>query len=87
MNSGYYDLDKPIAKVVKSEMVKFSINNIVVNPFKLATMSVMLVDELDTVIDGMFLILEGEEYELWNSDEYLVNWVRLQIDKKYNTNI
>lgn len=86
MNNQYYDLDKPIEKIVKSEMLKFSINNLVVSPFNSATMSVMLVDVNDNIVDGMYLILEGEEYSFWNSDEYLIEWVRIQIDKKYNTN-
>jgi hypothetical protein len=87
MNPGYYPLDKPIEKVVRSEMIKFSINNLIVSPFNQATMSVMLVDVENAVVDGMYLVLEGEEYMLWNSDQYLIDWVKLQIDKKYNTNI
>lgn len=83
MNSEYYDLDKPIEKVVRSEMIKFSINNLVVTPFNSATMSVMLVDLENAVVDGMYLVLEGEEYMLWNSDQYLVDWVKLQIHNKY----
>tara|TARA_R110002126_G_scaffold266094_2_gene409250 strand:+ start:1466 stop:1729 length:264 start_codon:yes stop_codon:yes gene_type:complete len=85
MNQGYYDLDKPIEKVVRSEMIKFSINNLVCEPFDRATMSVMLLDESNSVVDGMYLILEGEEYKLWVSDEYLISWVKLQINNKYNT--
>lgn len=83
MNSAYYDLDVPIEKVVKSEMIKFSINNLVVSPFNSATMSVMLLDIFDSAVDGMYLVLEGEEYMLWNSDQYLIEWVKLQIYKKY----
>lgn len=85
MNPEYYPLDKPIEKVVRSEMIKFTINNLVVSPFNSATMSVMLLDLENTVVDGMYLVLEGEEYMLWNSDEYLINWVKLQIHNKYNT--
>lgn len=87
MNTEYYPLDEPIEKVVRSEMIKFTINNLQVLPFNQATMSVMLLDVENAVVDGMYLILEGEEYMLWNSDEYLINWVKIQIHKKYNTNI
>lgn len=80
-----YPLDKPIEKVVRSEMIKFIINNLVVSPFNSATMSVMLLDVENAVVDGMYLVLEGEEYMLWNSDQYLIDWVKLQIHKKYNT--
>lgn len=83
MNNDYYPLDNPIEKVVRSEMVKFSIINLVVLPFNQATMSCMLVDQNDSVVDGMYLVLEGEEYILWNSDQYLIDWVKLQIEKKY----
>ena len=83
MNPGYYPLDAPIEKVVRSEMIKFSINNLIVTPFNQATMSVMLADMSDAVVDGMYLILEGEEYNAWNSDEYLIDWVKVQIHKKY----
>lgn len=85
MNTGYYPLDAPIEKVVRSEMIKFTINNIVVSPFKQATMSVNLVSVDNLLVDGMYLILEGEEYDAWISDEYLINWVKLQIHNKYNT--
>lgn len=84
MNTEYYPLDEPIEKIVRSEMIKFTINNLQVLPFNQATMSVMLLDVENAVVDGMYLILEGEEYMLWNSDEYLINWVKLQIHKKYN---
>jgi hypothetical protein len=84
MNPGYYPLDKPIEKVVISEMIKFSINNLVVSPFNQATMSVMLVNDKNETVDGMYLILEGEEYKLWVSDQYLIDWVKLQIHNKYN---
>lgn len=83
MNPGYYPLDAPIEKVVRSEMIKFSINNLIVTPFNQATMSVMLADMSDAVVDGMYLILEGEEYNAWNSDQYLIDWVKVQIHKKY----
>ncbi len=84
MNPQNYPLDEPIEKIVKSQMIKFSINNLVVSPFNQATMSVMLLDVENAVVDGMYLILEGEEYILWNSDEYLINWVKFQINNKYN---
>jgi hypothetical protein len=80
-----YPLDKPIEKVVRSEMVKFTINNLQVTPFNQATMSVMLLDIQNAVVDGMYLVLQGEEYMLWNSDQYLIDWVKLQIHNKYNT--
>jgi hypothetical protein len=83
MNNEYYNLDQPIEKIVKSEMIKFSINNLVVTPFNQATMSVMLVNLENAVVDGMYLILEGEEYNAWNSDQYLIDWVKVQIEKKY----
>jgi len=78
-----YPLDNPIEKVVRSEMIKFTINNLVVTPFNQATMSVMLLDLENAVVDGMYLVLEGEEYMLWNSDQYLIDWVKLQIHNKY----
>jgi hypothetical protein len=83
MNTGYYPLDAPIEKVVISEMIKFSISNLVVSPFNSATMSVMLVNLENAVVDGMYLTLEGEEYMLWTSDQYLIDWVKVQIHNKY----
>jgi hypothetical protein len=80
-----YPLDKPIEKVVRSEMVKFTINNLQVTPFNQATMSVMLLNDKNESVDGMYLVLQGEEYMLWNSDQYLIDWVKLQIHNKYNT--
>ena len=78
-----YPLDKPIEKVVRSEMVKFTINNLQVTPFNQATMSVMLLNDKNESVDGMYLVLQGEEYMLWNSDQYLIDWVKLQIHNKY----
>jgi hypothetical protein len=43
----------------------------------------MLVNLENAVVDGMYLILEGEEYNAWNSDQYLIDWVKVQIEKKY----
>lgn len=83
MNPEYYNLDEPIEKVVISNMIKFSINNVVVSPFNSATMTVVLVDELNHMIDGMFLTLDGEAYTAWLTDEYLVDWVKLQIQYHY----
>lgn len=83
MNTEYYPLDVPIEKVVRSEMTQFTINNVIVTPFNSATMSVMLLDVSDSVVDGLYLTLEGEEYNAWNSDQYLVDWVKVQIRKKY----
>ena len=75
-----YPLDEPITKVITYEFLTFTISELMVEPFKSATMRV----ELNTVDRGvgeiLFLTMEGPAYDSWvGSDEYLVNWVRKQL--------
>jgi len=84
MQNTVYPLDYPVEKVVKSTFIKFSIGNIMLTLFNSANLHVMLYDEGSRAIDSLNLTISGEAYDLWNSDEYLVNWVRLQIQSMYN---
>jgi hypothetical protein len=74
-----YPLDEPITKIIRYEFLTFTISELMVQAFKSATMRV----ELNTIDQGvgeiLFLTMEGPAYDLWNSDEYLVNWVREQL--------
>ena len=82
-NNSVYPLDYPVEKVVHTTFLKFSINNIMITLFHSANIFVSLYDETDVILDSLILDMSGEAYDLWNSDAYLVEWVRLQIQTMY----
>jgi len=69
-----YTLNTPIN--YKQTAVKFSINVTNIELNKMAYIHVGLHDERGGIIDNRFFNLEGEEYALWQGDEYLIEWVR-----------
>ena len=75
-----YPLDNPQQLVITYELTKFRIDNIRIVPFINASMSVQLLTEDGQVGKGLYLVMEGEDYQKWNgSDEYLIWWVKQQI--------
>ncbi len=74
MTTTTYTLEHPI--VYTQTAVRFSINVTNIQLNSMANIYVCLHDEQGGVIDTKCFILEGEEYALWESDEYLIQWVR-----------
>jgi hypothetical protein len=87
MQDSYYPLEPPVEKIVINKVVKFIIANLQITLFEQATMTAVLYNVDDVLLDTLYLILAGREYLDWNSDdEYLINWVAQQIRYTYNVN-
>lgn len=79
-----YNLDVPVEQVITNIIAKFYINQIQVNPFTSAIVSVSLCKEDGDHITDVTYIMDGDEYAAWNDDDdYLINWIKLQIQKNY----
>ena len=78
MDTPKYTLEYPI--VYTQTAVKFSINVTNIELNKMAYIHVGLHDEQGGIINNQFFILEGEEYALWQGDEYLIEWVRSKLE-------
>lgn len=75
-----YPIIPPVEQIVKTIIAGFQIENVSVNLFTSANISVSYLDERDLCVGGNVFLMEGEDYALWNNDdEYLVEWVTLQI--------
>ena len=74
MDKTKYTLDVPI--IYTQTAVEFSINVTNIQLNKMAYIHVCLHDERGVVINNRFFNLEGEDYDLWQSDDYLIEWVR-----------
>lgn len=84
MNTEYYNLDKPVEQVIRHIIVKFSINDITITPFQSANIYVNLFNVRDEGVATQLFIMQGEAYNQWgDSDEYLINWTRQQIENLY----
>lgn len=84
MNTEYYNLDKPVEQVIRHIIVKFSINDITITPFQSANIYVNLFNVRDEGVATQLFIMQGEAYSQWgDSDEYLINWTRQQIENLY----
>jgi hypothetical protein len=77
MNYTKYTLNNPI--IYTQTAVEFSINVTNIQLNKMAYIHVCLHDERGGVIDNRFFNLEGEDYDLWQSDEYLIQWIRSKL--------
>lgn len=77
MNTTTYTLEHPI--VYTQTAVSFSINVTNIELNKMAYIHVCLHDERNGVVNNTFYTLEGQEYELWLDDQYLIDWVRAKL--------
>jgi len=63
-----------------------TINKLKIEPFNLClfescSFNVFLFDENDNLIDLKTVILNGDEYELWNNDDsYIIEWVKSKLN-------
>ena len=75
-----YPLIPPVEQVIKTVIFSFKIENVSVNLFTSANISVSYLDERGFPIGGNVFLMEGEDYALWNNDdEYLVEWTTIQV--------
>lgn len=88
MNKSYYPLEPPVEKIVVQRVVKFTINNLNITLFSQATLTAVLYNIDDVLLDCIALTLSGQEYLDWNSsDEYLINWTSQQIRLQYDVKV
>jgi len=68
------EVSPPIPKIVARVWAYFDIEvlSIVLNTS--ATIIVKLYDEHHAPIESIALLLAGEEYQLWTTDDYLISW-------------
>ncbi len=84
MNTDQYNLDNPVEQVIRHVIVKFAINDITITPFQSANIYVNLFNIHNEGVASQALLMEGEAYNQWgDSDEYLINWIKLQIQNLY----
>lgn len=84
MNTDYYNLDKPVEQIICHIIVKFSINDITITPFQSANIYVNLINAKDECVSKQLFLMEGDAYNQWgDSDEYLIQWTKQQIEKLY----
>jgi hypothetical protein len=75
-----YPVNPPVEQIVKTTIAGFRIENVSVNLFLSANISVSYLDERGFPIGGNVYLMEGEDYARWNNnDEYLVEWTTIQI--------
>ena len=87
MSNSYYPLEQEVERIVVQRVAKFDIVNLNITLFSQATMTAVLYNADDVLLDTLYLTLAGQEYLDWNSDdEYLVNWVAQQIRYQYSVN-
>lgn len=75
-----YPIFPPVEQVIRTVIVGFRIENVSVNLFASANISVSYLDDRGYNIGGNVFLMEGEDYALWNNDdEYLVVWTTTQV--------
>lgn len=75
-----YPIIPPVEQIVKTVIAGFKIENVSVNLFTSANISVSYLDERGLCVGGNVFLMDSDSYALWNNDdEYLVEWTTLQI--------
>lgn len=46
-----------------------------------ATFSVQLYNAAGTFVDGKNMLMDGEDYQKWTTDDYVYEWVNAQLHK------
>lgn len=84
-NIEIYPLDEPLQKVIVYDYVSFIINEVLITPFKCANIFICLnTDTFQDINNVVSLLMEGEDYQLWNNnDEYLISWIKQQLKILY----
>jgi len=85
MSRQVYSLDGPVEQVIRNIMVSFTINDTVIVPFKCATVYINLLNNSGECVATETYTMEGWAYDQWGGDdEYLINWIRQQVDAQFN---
>jgi hypothetical protein len=77
MDDTKYLLSSPITFNRTSIRFSISVASIVLNEF--AYIQVKLFDNEDDIVDTRILVIDGEDYQLWTNDQYLIDWTRKKL--------
>ena len=75
----YYPLTAPIDYVYRATSFTVQVFTMELNIS--AEISAVVYTADRRIVDNKIYYLTGEEYDLWLSDDYLINWVRVQLEK------
>lgn len=80
MTDSKYPLNSPVD--YNYRVVSYTIQVVYIELNSYANIAASLFTADGSLVDNKNYILKGEEYDLWLSDDYLIEWVRLQIEKE-----
>ena len=83
--TGHFNLTTPFAITISNtiNIVKFKITSAVVTPFVKGTLFVVLEDSSGVEFPRL-LTITGLDYQNWNTDDYLFNYVNSNIGTIFN---
>ena len=77
MDSTKYLLASPITYIKTGVRFSINISSVVLNEF--AYIHARVLDDNDVVVDAKFFVLDGQDYQDWTTDEYLIEWTRRKL--------
>lgn len=83
MTTPAYPLPIPTQRTEKSIISSYTIQRLEVIPNTSAYITVQLYNPDELFVATMNLVLAGEEYQAWKSDDYLLAWIQTQIYLAY----
>ena len=78
-----YPISPPAIKVVKSTISAYSIFRMDITPNVSANIGITLLDENANNAGVLALVMEGQDYQDWTNDDYLLAWIQKQIYSAY----
>jgi hypothetical protein len=79
MEDKKYPLTPPID--YNYSAVSYTVQVIYIELNSYATIGASLFTADNRLVENKSYLLQGEEYQLWLSDDYLIQWVRIQLEK------
>lgn len=71
------NINKTINKTLLVSYLKIEVSELIL--FTSCLFRVLLFDDTNNVIDVKFYKLEGDDYNKWNDDNYITEWIKSQI--------
>lgn len=79
----YVPLPTPTVKTVTNEISSYYIAKVEVVPDTSAFISIQLQDSTQTFVGNMTMLMQGDDYQKWTTDDYLYSWIQQQIYLAY----
>ena len=79
MADSQYPLNSPVD--YNYRVVSYTVQVVYIELNSYANIAASLFTANNRLVENKNYILQGEEYALWLSDDYLIEWVRIQIEK------